>query len=159
MPKHRILLVLVAVLLLPALAGAEARVVGRAANGVPTFVTGDLGTLAVGAAGLFVGRDALQAVGRLVPRGVSAIVPTSGWRIYTVAASMPEIAPARYRLRVEGEVQVDHQGENAVLHPGDQVTTTLALAKVPVEQEIAWSRDFDQYLALLKEVRELSKEI
>jgi ferric-dicitrate binding protein FerR (iron transport regulator) len=60
---------------------------------------------------------------------------------------------------VEGEVQVDHQGENAVLHPGDQVTTTLALAKVPVEQEIAWSRDVDQYLALLKEVRELSKAI
>jgi len=74
----------------------EDRTLGRAAF---------LGTLAVGAAGLFVGRDALQAVGRLVPRGVSAIVPTSGWRIYTVAASMPEIAPARYRLRVEGEVE------------------------------------------------------
>lgn len=60
---------------------------------------------------------------------------------------------------VEGEVQVDHQGENSVLHPGQQVTTTLALAKVPVEQEIAWSRDVDQYLQLLREVRELSREI
>jgi DMSO/TMAO reductase YedYZ molybdopterin-dependent catalytic subunit len=74
----------------------EDRTIGRAAF---------LGTLAAGAAGLFVGRDALETVGRLVPRGVSAIVPTSGWRIYTVAASMPEIAPARYRLRVEGEVE------------------------------------------------------
>lgn len=60
---------------------------------------------------------------------------------------------------VEGEVHVDHKGENDVLHRGDQVTTAFALAKVPVAEEIAWSRDLDQYLQLLNEVRDLQKEI
>jgi len=60
---------------------------------------------------------------------------------------------------VEGEVHVDQKGEDAVLHPGDQVTTAVSLAKVPVEQEIAWSRDFDQYLQMLREVQALQKEI
>lgn len=60
---------------------------------------------------------------------------------------------------VEGEVHVDHKGDNAVLHPGDQVTTAYALAKVPVAQEIAWSRDVDSYLQLLREVEALRKEI
>ena len=72
------------------------RTIGRAAF---------LGTLAAGAAGLFVGRDVLQAVSRLVPEGVSAVVPTSGWRIYTIGPGLPDIRPARYRLRVEGEVE------------------------------------------------------
>ena len=60
---------------------------------------------------------------------------------------------------VEGEVHVDHSGENAVLHPGDQVTTTVALAKVPVEQEISWSRDVDSYMQLLREVQAIQKAI
>ncbi len=60
---------------------------------------------------------------------------------------------------VEGEVHVDHKGDNAVLHPGDQVTTAYALAKVPVDQEISWSRDVDDYLKLLKELEALRKEI
>lgn len=60
---------------------------------------------------------------------------------------------------VEGEVHVDRKGENAVLRPGDQVTTALALAKVPVEQEIAWSRDVDQYLQMLQELKALRQAI
>ena len=39
-----------------------------------------------------------------MPRSVSAIVPTGGWRIYTVGASMPDIDPAAYRLPVDGLV-------------------------------------------------------
>ena len=41
---------------------------------------------------------------RAVPKSVSAIVPTSGWRIYTVGDSMPRVEPAAYRLRVDGLV-------------------------------------------------------
>jgi DMSO/TMAO reductase YedYZ molybdopterin-dependent catalytic subunit len=64
-----------------------------------------LGTLGLGVAGLFFGRDAVQALGRILPDGVSAVVPTSGWRIYTIGAGMPDIAPADYRLQVVGEVE------------------------------------------------------
>jgi ferric-dicitrate binding protein FerR (iron transport regulator) len=60
---------------------------------------------------------------------------------------------------VEGEVKVA-QGDNvSVLHPGDQVTTTAALTPVPVEQEIAWSRNVDQYTALLQEFGVLRKKL
>jgi DMSO/TMAO reductase YedYZ molybdopterin-dependent catalytic subunit len=71
------------------------RTIGRA---------GFLGILGAGALGLFYARDATGLLGRAVPNSVSAIVPTGGWRIYTVGASMPNIHPAAYRLRVNGLV-------------------------------------------------------
>jgi DMSO/TMAO reductase YedYZ molybdopterin-dependent catalytic subunit len=71
------------------------RTIGRA---------GFLGILAAGAAGLFFAKDFTGAVAKAVPKSVSAFVPTSGWRIYTIASSMPDIDPATYRLRVDGLV-------------------------------------------------------
>lgn len=68
------------------------RTIGRA---------GFLGILAAGAAGLFFAKDVGGVLDRAVPNSVSAIVPTSGWRIYTVGA-MPNIDPAAYRLEVDG---------------------------------------------------------
>ncbi len=44
-----------------------------------------LGVVGAGLAGLFLGRDAMRLAGRVVPDSVEAIVPTSGWRIYTIA--------------------------------------------------------------------------
>jgi DMSO/TMAO reductase YedYZ molybdopterin-dependent catalytic subunit len=72
------------------------RAIGRAAF---------LGMLGAGAAGLFYGRDVTRLLGRIVPDQVSSIVPTSGWRIYTIASEMPDIDPAAYRLRVDGLVE------------------------------------------------------
>jgi len=72
------------------------RVIGRAAF---------LGIVGAGVAGLFVGRDAMGFVGRLVPDGVESIVPTSGWRIYTIGNSIPRIDPAAYRLTIGGAVE------------------------------------------------------
>lgn len=74
----------------------EDRTIGRAAF---------LGIVGLGVAGLFVGRDAMRAAGRLVPDSVEAIVPTSGWRIYTIGSSIPRIDPAAYRLTVGGAVE------------------------------------------------------
>ena len=71
------------------------RTIGRA---------GFLGILGAGAVGLFFAKDATGLLDRAVPKSVSSIVPTSGWRIYTVAGSMPKIDPAAYRLRVDGLV-------------------------------------------------------
>jgi len=72
------------------------RTIGRA---------GFLGILGAGAVGLFFAKDATGLLDRAVPKSVSSIVPTSGWRIYTVAGSMPKIDPAAYRLRVDGLVE------------------------------------------------------
>ncbi len=60
---------------------------------------------------------------------------------------------------VEGEVRVAHDGEEAVLHPGDVIATHAHLGVVPVEDEIAWSQNVDEYLALLKEYQALRRQI
>ncbi len=72
------------------------RTIGRA---------GFLGLLGAGALGLFFARDVGGLLDRAVPKSVSGIVPTGGgWRIYTIGASMPNIHPAAYRLRIDGLV-------------------------------------------------------
>ena len=60
---------------------------------------------------------------------------------------------------VEGEVEVAQGGKTESLKPGDQTTTTPALAGVPVEEEVAWSRDAGRYLALLGEFHALEKKL
>jgi DMSO/TMAO reductase YedYZ molybdopterin-dependent catalytic subunit len=64
-----------------------------------------LGTVCAGVAGLFFARDAMRIAGRLVPDSVEAIVPTSGWRIYTIGNSIPRIDPNAYRLTIGGAVE------------------------------------------------------
>ena len=60
---------------------------------------------------------------------------------------------------VEGEVRVRQGSEETVLHPGMQVTSRSTLAEVPIEDEISWSRNFDQYVTLLTELTTLRDEI
>lgn len=64
-----------------------------------------LGVIGAGIAGLFLARDAVGLVGRVVPDRLSSLVPSSGWRIYTIGSGMPRIDPATYRLRVVGDVE------------------------------------------------------
>jgi DMSO/TMAO reductase YedYZ molybdopterin-dependent catalytic subunit len=71
------------------------RLIGRA---------GFLGIVGAGVAGLFYGRQAQGWVSRVLPSQLGAIVPTSGWRIYTIGSGMPNLRPASYRLAVGGMV-------------------------------------------------------
>jgi hypothetical protein len=59
---------------------------------------------------------------------------------------------------IEGEVYVDYNGTEDVLHSGDQTNTSANLSTVPVADEIAWSADFDKHLALLAEFAKLQKK-
>lgn len=64
---------------------------------------------------------------------------------------------------IAGEVHVAGTGadglfHNAVLHPGEQMSTDAALL-VPVKQEIAWSRNLDKHLALLAEFAHLQNKL
>jgi DMSO/TMAO reductase YedYZ molybdopterin-dependent catalytic subunit len=72
------------------------RVIGRAAF---------LGVVGAGVAGLFFGRDAVGLLGKAVPDTVESLVPSNGWRIYTIGSGMPRIRPAAYRLQVAGHVE------------------------------------------------------
>ncbi len=60
---------------------------------------------------------------------------------------------------IEGEVRVAEAGAEKVLHPGDQLSTNVALGTVPVRQEIAWSQNLDKHLALLAEFAHLANKL
>ncbi|MEA2563532.1 MAG: hypothetical protein QOH06_5036 [Acidobacteriota bacterium] len=60
---------------------------------------------------------------------------------------------------VEGEVRVKQARRDDILHPGDQVTTHASVAAVPIRNEVAWSRNAQEYEKLLAELTALGKEI
>ncbi len=66
-----------------------------------------LGVTAVGLSSLLWGRSAWETAARVFPSafGDALPPPTSGWRIYTVAATMPDLDPDTFRLEVAGEVE------------------------------------------------------
>jgi len=59
---------------------------------------------------------------------------------------------------LQGVVQVDQSNKSEVLHPGEQLSTSPTLAPAPIKDEIAWSRNLDQHLALLSEFKRMQKE-
>lgn len=58
-----------------------------------------------------------------------------------------------------GQVQVaENAGDKSVLSRGDQLATSPALGRVPIDQEVAWSQNLDEHLALLRELTDLGKK-
>ena len=60
---------------------------------------------------------------------------------------------------LDGEVRVRHGAELAVLKPGDQMATSSRLTGVPLADEIAWSRNADEYRARIAALAALGREI
>lgn len=60
---------------------------------------------------------------------------------------------------LEGEVEVRDGTARAFLRPGDQLTTSDRLHTVPLEEEIAWSRDAATHRQLLRELDGLRKAV
>jgi ferric-dicitrate binding protein FerR (iron transport regulator) len=60
---------------------------------------------------------------------------------------------------MEGEVRLESDGKENVLRPGDQMTTSAALARLPIQEEVAWSQDADQYKKLLGELTALRNAV
>src|SRR5262245_18598330 len=54
---------------------------------------------------------------------------------------------------IEGEVHVDSASKAQVLRAGDQATTHDSIERVPVREEIAWSRDAGRYIKMLDAIR------
>ena len=71
---------------------------------------GFVGVVGAGVATLFYGKTISHVTSRLTnplsdATGLTRIIPSSGWRIYTVASSMPTFDPASWRLRIDGLVE------------------------------------------------------
>ncbi len=72
-----------------------------------------LGTVAAGVSSLVWGKAAWGSVSGAISPVAEAIapglLPSKGWRIYTVASSMPVFDPATWSLKIGGHVENPHQ--------------------------------------------------
>src|SRR5215210_4054513 len=60
---------------------------------------------------------------------------------------------------IEGEVNLSHAGSDRVLRPGDQATTSPAIAMIPVKDEVAWSRNANRYAQVLSGLATLKNQL
>jgi hypothetical protein len=60
---------------------------------------------------------------------------------------------------IEGEVHMDHASNERVLRAGEQATTSAAIEKIPVKDEVAWSRKAANYAERLAALSSLNKEL
>lgn len=60
---------------------------------------------------------------------------------------------------IEGEVEVRHGSREELLLPGEQVTTDDRIATSAITDEIAWSRNADEYRQLLAELTRLQIDV
>ncbi len=60
---------------------------------------------------------------------------------------------------IEGEVHLDRSGDDRVLRAGEQATTNTSIERIPVKDEIAWSRNAARYAKTLEGLTALQKEL
>ena len=60
---------------------------------------------------------------------------------------------------IEGEVNLNHAGSDRVLRPGEQATTSPAIATIPIKDEVAWSKNANHYAAVLNGLATLNHEL
>jgi hypothetical protein len=60
---------------------------------------------------------------------------------------------------IQGEVRVDEARQTKLLHPGEQVATDATVAAVSIKDDISWSQDLNQYLALLGDFAVMGKQL
>ena len=60
---------------------------------------------------------------------------------------------------VEGEVHFNHASSESILHPGDQGVSNAAIERVPVRDELAWSRNASKYATLVTTLSALRKDL
>jgi hypothetical protein len=60
---------------------------------------------------------------------------------------------------IDGNVQVDFSGQGKNLQAGEQLSTNSTLGKVPIKDEISWSRDKEKYLKILDALSKVRKDI
>jgi hypothetical protein len=97
---------------------------------------------------------AQQKAGRLFVAADDLLVSVKG----TVFSVNRGTKGARVSV-VEGEVHLDHAGNDRVVRAGEQATTSPSLERVPVKDEISWSQDAGRYIGLLSQVSSLNRDL
>ncbi|MFZ4986875.1 MAG: FecR domain-containing protein [Blastocatellia bacterium] len=60
---------------------------------------------------------------------------------------------------VDGQINLDKAGRAQTLNPGEQLTTHVSIERVPISQEIAWSRNSVRYQKMLDQLASLRQQI
>ncbi len=105
------------------------------------------------ARGSVIVQAAQQRTGRLYVATNDLLASVKG----TVFAVDSGIKGSRVAV-LQGEVQVDAAHQTRLLHPGQQCSTSATMAPVPIQDEIAWSRNVGQHLSLLNEFAQMRKQ-
>ena len=104
-------------------------------------VAGGLSSLAWGSPVWRAVSAALRPAAELLPRDVRALVPSQGWRIYTIGSSMPHFDPRRWRLKIDGLVERPLElsyAELRALPRAEQVSTFHCVSGWTVEN-VHWA--------------------
>jgi FecR-like protein/uncharacterized protein DUF3352 len=60
---------------------------------------------------------------------------------------------------IEGEVNLNHKGNDRVLRAGEQATTSPIIATIPIKDEVSWSKNANRYNAVLSGLAALKSEL
>ena len=96
---------------------------------------------------------AKQRTGRLYVATDDGLVSVKG----TIFSVNHGIKGSRVAV-IEGVVRVDYGEQTTDLNAGDEATSSPSVAKVPIPNEIAWSKNSAKYLALLGDFAVLQKQ-
>jgi len=96
---------------------------------------------------------AKQRTGRLYVATDDGLVSVKG----TIFSVNHGIKGSRVAV-IEGVVRVDYGEKTTDLNAGDEATSSPSVAKVPIQSEIAWSKNSAKYLALLGDFAVLQKQ-
>jgi len=106
---------------------------------------GFLGVVGVGVATLFYGKTISRVTSGVInpisdATGLTRIVPSSGWRIYTVADSMPRFDPATWRLQIDGLVErpLELSYEDLLAFPKAEQVSTFHCVTGWVVKGVSW---------------------
>jgi hypothetical protein len=97
---------------------------------------------------------AKQRTGRLYVATNDCLVSVKG----TVFAVDSGVKGSRVAV-IQGEVRVEQARDTRLLYPGQQTSTDAAMAPAPIKDEISWSQNLNQHLALLGEFAVMQKQL
>jgi len=107
---------------------------------------GFIGVVGAGFATLFYGKAISRATSRVTnpisdATGLTRLIPSSGWRIYTVADSMPTFDRATWRLRIDGLVRrpLEFSYDDLLALPKAQQVSTFHCVTGWVVDNVRWS--------------------